>query len=119
MAPDDDRSSGARTRTFVPSAAPDAQPSAEDPAEADADGSLPAAAPGRYEQAKMLGRGASGDVYAARDAVLRRDVAVKVLATDADAESLRRFVKEAQITGALDHPGIPPIYDLFVDEDGT
>jgi serine/threonine protein kinase len=67
----------------------------------------------RYEVASELGRGGMGVVYRARDPLLNREVAVKVLATtELTTEIEERFQREAQIVAQMDHPGIVPIYDL-------
>jgi serine/threonine protein kinase/Tol biopolymer transport system component len=59
-----------------------------------------------------------GEVYRARDARLKRDVAVKVLppAFAVAADRLRRFEQEAQAASALNHPNILSIYDLGTHE---
>src|SRR5688572_19113723 len=67
----------------------------------------------RYEVAAELGRGGMGVVYRARDPMLNRDVAVKVLATtELTPDIEERFQREAQIVAQMDHPGIVPIYDV-------
>ena len=67
----------------------------------------------RYEVAAELGRGGMGVVYRARDPLLNREVAVKLLATtELTAEIEERFQREAQIVAQMDHPGIVPIYDV-------
>jgi serine/threonine protein kinase len=67
----------------------------------------------RYEVAAELGRGGMGVVYRARDPMLNREVAVKVLATsELTPEIEERFQREAQIVAQMDHPGIVPIYDV-------
>ncbi|MEU9060715.1 serine/threonine-protein kinase [Streptomyces sp. NPDC048430] len=70
---------------------------------------------GRYELTHELGRGGMGVVWAARDPGHDRVVAVKVLAPAAYSSELstveRRFLREARLTGRLDHPGIPAVYD--------
>jgi len=72
-----------------------------------------------YEIGEELGQGAFGVVYAGRQVTLGRDVAIKWLGErySADPETRRRFVNEARLLGALDHPHVVPIYD-FVDADG-
>ena len=68
---------------------------------------------GRYEILAELGRGGMGVVYRAKDPVLNRDVAVKLIPPrnlTKDAEE--RFQREAQIVAQMDHPSIVPIYDL-------
>jgi ABC-type transport system substrate-binding protein/serine/threonine protein kinase len=68
---------------------------------------------GRYEVIGELGRGGMGIVHRARDPLLNREVAVKVVAsTDLTPETEERFQREAQIVAQMDHPGIVPIYDL-------
>ena len=61
-----------------------------------------------------------GVVYRARDLDLDRDVAVKVLAgpRSPDSAAARRFVDEARITGQLQHPGIPAVYEVGTLPDG-
>jgi serine/threonine protein kinase len=55
-----------------------------------------------------------GEVYRARDAALKRDVAIKVLPAEwsRDIERLRRFELEAQATAALNHPNIVSIFHV-------
>jgi len=55
-----------------------------------------------------------GEVYRARDATLKRDVAIKVLPEywSRDPERLRRFEQEAQATAALNHPNIVSIFHV-------
>jgi eukaryotic-like serine/threonine-protein kinase len=59
----------------------------------------------------VLGRGATGVVYAARDPELAREVAVKVLRPQVPSERLRR---EAQALAKLTHPNVVRIYDVGV-----
>jgi non-specific serine/threonine protein kinase len=72
-----------------------------------------------YEIGEELGRGAWGVVRAGRHRQLGRDVAIKQLPPIAAAdEAVRgRFVSEARVLAALDHPHIVPIYD-FVEREG-
>ncbi len=74
---------------------------------------LPEAAD-RYALTRLHAVGGIGQVWLARDHALGRDVALKELRPDRAAQGagLRRFLKEAQITGQLEHPGIVPIYEL-------
>jgi Tol biopolymer transport system component len=69
---------------------------------------------GPYEIVELLGRGGMGEVYRARDAKLRRDVAIKILPPSLanDPERLRRFEREAQVLASLNHPNIAAIYGL-------
>src|SRR4051794_29947705 len=67
-----------------------------------------------YEIIAPLGAGGMGEVYRARDPVLKRDVAIKVLpeSWSRDQERLRRFRLEAQATAALNHPNIISIFQV-------
>ena len=67
-----------------------------------------------YEIIALLGAGGMGEVYRARDAALKRDVAIKVLPGEwsRDAERLRRFELEAQAAAALNHPNIVSIFHV-------
>ncbi len=75
---------------------------------------------GRYRLGRLIGSGGMGEVYLARDASLRRDVAIKfVTATGASSDVVtRRFLQEAQAVAALDHPGICPVHDFGTDSTG-
>ena len=74
---------------------------------------------GRYEILEVLGRGGMAAVYRARDTVLRRDVALKVLYPQytGDVALVERFQREAVLAAGLDHSNILPIYDVG-DTDG-
>ena len=73
-----------------------------------------------YDLFGELGHGGMGIVYRTRDKRLDRDVAIKLLAVMAPANSpaATRFVVEAKITGQLQHPGIPAVHDLGTLADG-
>ena len=75
---------------------------------------------GRYRLGRLIGSGGMGEVYLARDASLRRDVAIKfVNATAGSSEVVtRRLLQEAQAVAALDHPGICPVHDVGTDATG-
>jgi serine/threonine protein kinase len=72
---------------------------------------------GPYELIEFAGGGGMGAVFRARDTMLNREVAIKVLARDqaADDETLKRFKNEAQSAARLDHENIARVY--FVGED--
>ena len=72
----------------------------------------------RYQKIRALGAGGSGDVDLWHDQDIDRNVAVKKLRHKGDQEFLAQFLKEVKTTGQLEHPGIVPIYDVGVDEDG-
>ena len=67
---------------------------------------------------ELLGSGATGDVFRARDLRLGRDVAVKLLRPElaSDPERLRRFEREAHAASALNHPNLVHIYDIGREE---
>src|SRR5262245_291361 len=66
----------------------------------------------RYEIKQRLGQGGMGAIYLARDPVIDRLVAVKLLHSDVASEDLRkRFAQEARASGALTHPNIVTIHD--------
>jgi eukaryotic-like serine/threonine-protein kinase len=69
---------------------------------------------GPYEILAPIGAGGMGEVYRARDARLKREVAIKVLpmSVAADPDRLRRFEQEAQAAGGLNHPNITAVHDL-------
>ena len=69
---------------------------------------------GPYEIIGLIGAGAMGEVYRARDTKLNRDVALKVLPPlfALDPDRVARFRREAQVLAALNHPNIAAIYGL-------
>jgi len=74
----------------------------------------------RYAIVKLHAKGGLGLVSMATDRELTRTVALKEIqyqyANDSDARA--RFVREAEITGRLEHPGIVPVYGFGVAADG-
>jgi len=72
---------------------------------------------GRYETRGTLGRGGMGIVERVFDRVLQREVAVKYLRRTSGS-ALRRFLAEARLVAALDHPGIVPVHDAGLDARG-
>jgi ABC-type transport system substrate-binding protein len=78
---------------------------------------IPARLANRYEILGELGRGGMGVVYRARDPVLSREVAVKLISSsDLTPELEERFQREAQLVAQMDHPAIVPIHDLGRDQ---
>jgi serine/threonine-protein kinase len=73
---------------------------------------------GKYDVLSVLGRGGMGVVYKAVDSRIKRMVAIKMMTSDAakDPDYLKRFYREAQSTGALQHPNIVVVYDLGEEE---
>lgn len=75
---------------------------------------------GRFVVLEPLARGGMGEVSIARDEELQRDVAFKeIRGTAADDQRYRsRFLREAEITAQLEHPGIIPVYARGEQEGG-
>lgn len=67
-----------------------------------------------YEIVRVVGRGGFATVYEAYDRMLERRLAIKELQTDqaATQKSVKRFVQEARVIAALEHPGIITIHGL-------
>jgi eukaryotic-like serine/threonine-protein kinase len=72
----------------------------------------------RYKIISLIGGGGMANVYLARDIILDRDVAVKVLRFDFanDEQFIKRFRREAQAATSLNHGNIVTIYDVGEDE---
>ncbi len=75
---------------------------------------------GRYITSELLGGGGMAQVFLARDEVLERDVAVKVLREQyaEDEEFVERFRREALGVASLSHPNIVQVFDRGVSEEG-
>ncbi|HEV8484000.1 MAG TPA: protein kinase [Blastocatellia bacterium] len=67
-----------------------------------------------YRLEDELGRGGTGRVYKAYDTSLDRTVVLKLLSPDliAEEESRKRFLREARLASALDHPNISTIFEI-------
>jgi serine/threonine protein kinase len=76
---------------------------------------------GRYRLDRPIGAGGMGQVWAAHDTRLRRDVAIKVQQFDPadDRVAFERFQREAQSAAALQHPSIVTIFDSGIDADAA
>jgi tRNA A-37 threonylcarbamoyl transferase component Bud32 len=74
---------------------------------------------GRYELADLIALGGMGEVWRARDLVLNRPVAVKLLRSEhaGDAAFLARFRDEARHAASLAHPNIATVHD-YGEQDG-
>ncbi|HYL76886.1 MAG TPA: protein kinase [Bryobacteraceae bacterium] len=72
-----------------------------------------------YRIVSRLGQGGMGVVYLAEDTLLDRRVALKVLPPDlaADPERMHRFVQEAKLASALNHPNVAYIHEIGQDGD--
>ena len=75
---------------------------------------------GRYELTHLIARGGMAQVYRARDRLLDRPVALKVLFPElsVDRAFVERFRREAQAAANLSHPNIVPVFD-WGEDDGT
>lgn len=70
---------------------------------------------GSFQIIRLLGKGAMGSVYLAKDSMLRREVALKVLAKDEgnlDEERYERFLREARAAARLIHPNVVQIFQV-------
>lgn len=78
---------------------------------------------GRYQVERELGRGAMGMVYLGKDPKINRTVAIKTMALAQEFEGdqledvKRRFFREAETAGRLNHPNIVTIYDVGEEQD--
>jgi eukaryotic-like serine/threonine-protein kinase len=74
----------------------------------------------RYQVIEALARGGIGEIKRALDTEVKREVAIKSVlpAHYANQPVMARFLREAEITGRLEHPGIVPVYGMGLDGDG-
>ena len=74
----------------------------------------------RFQEKRALGEGGIGEVVAAFDQDIGREVAIKRLRRGMQGPStVARFVDEIRTVGALEHPNIVPIHDVGVNDDGS
>ncbi len=81
----------------------------------------------RYQTRGEVARGGMGLILRVWDEDLRRELAMKVVLGESGTartaeiapKTLGRFLEEAQVTGQLDHPGIVPVHELGLDEQGA
>lgn len=67
----------------------------------------------RYQILREVGRGGMGAVYLARDPVLERDIAIKVIPPELlTVDAVERFKREARVVAKMDHPAIVGIHDI-------
>lgn len=79
----------------------------------------PRAAKPDYELQAILGEGGMGVVWSARQAGLGREVAIKRIRPGAGPRAAAQLLAEAQLTGSLEHPGIMPVHEAGIDQDGV
>src|SRR5262245_29771718 len=70
---------------------------------------------GKYEVVRKIGQGGFGVVYEGRDPFIKRRVAIKTCSTE-DEEIRKRFFREAEIAGNLQHRHVVTVFDLGVPE---
>lgn len=82
---------------------------------------LPQSLAQRYVLEQRLAHGGSAEVWRARDTVLDRPVAVKLLHRHLldDATTRARLIQEARAAASLSHPGIVAVYDVAIDEQAS
>jgi len=92
-----------------------------DPAERDFVRLLERALAPSFTLVRRLGAGAMGSVYLARDPVLKRLVAVKVMAPAlaSDSQARARFEREAQTVASISHPNVVAVYSVGTLENGV
>jgi WD40 repeat protein/serine/threonine protein kinase len=84
--------------------------------------------PARYRILGRLAQGGMGVIYRVWDESLRRLLAMKIIRgqeqlpssglSSVDPQLLARFLREAEITGQLDHPGVVPVHEIGTDAHG-
>ena len=72
----------------------------------------------RYRLGRRIGKGGMGEVMAARDEQVGRDVAIKRMRAARPSErAIARFLREASVQGRLEHPAIVPVHEIGRDDD--
>jgi serine/threonine protein kinase len=76
-----------------------------------------------FELRRIIGQGGAGRVFLAFDRSIGREVAIKEVLPAKQEEvkdrRLKRFIREAKISGQLTHPGVVPVYELTKKSDGA
>lgn len=72
----------------------------------------------KYLVSGKLGEGRMGVVLDARDIDIRRDIAIKLINEEDNEQQewIERFMEEAQVQGQLEHPNIPPVYEMGMEQ---
>jgi len=73
----------------------------------------------RYRIGDVIVQGSTSTIFSAFDTAVGRDVAMKVMLPESQMQTRQalRFIREAQIAGQLQHPGILPIYEFGLDDE--
>lgn len=71
---------------------------------------------GSFSDLNVIGIGGMGTVFAAKDSLFYRNVALKIMRTDLRTQdkNVNSFIREARITAQIDHPNIVPVYNLGI-----
>lgn len=77
--------------------------------------------PDHYELIEKIGVGGIGEVWRANDRRMERTLAIKILRPErrSDGPSNQRLRREATLTGNLQHPGVPPVYEQGLTRNGS
>lgn len=75
----------------------------------------------KYEFANLIGEGGFAEVYLAKDKMLEREVAIKILSSSYsnDKDIIERFHREAKLYAKLEHKNLIPIYDIGIKDGGA
>ncbi|MCI0462296.1 MAG: tetratricopeptide repeat protein [Gemmataceae bacterium] len=73
---------------------------------------------GRYLLKQFHAKGGMGEIWLAEDCTVGRQVALKKMRGQPRPDQKDEFLREAQITGQLEHPGIVPVHEMGEDESG-
>ncbi|PCC67688.1 serine/threonine-protein kinase [Nannocystis exedens] len=97
------------------------RPAAPDPGSARTDRRIGDLLKGTYTLERLLGAGGMGSVYLAQHALIRKKVAIKILAPEyaLKPELKERFLREARAAAAIDHDGVIEIHDFGETADGA
>ena len=87
--------------------------------DADAQPAMPLLSGSKYEYDYQLGEGGMGTVLAVNDLFIARKVALKQIKEGKGPECQEKLISEARLLGRFEHPNLPLIYSLEVDEKGS
>ncbi|MCM8541241.1 MAG: serine/threonine protein kinase [Lentisphaeraceae bacterium] len=73
----------------------------------------------RYEMKECLGEGGMKKIFRAYDHMSGREVAMALLKEEKNEKNIEAFLRESQICSWLQHPGIIPVYDVGLNENGA
>jgi len=73
----------------------------------------------RYEQGVLINQGGMKKILKITDALTGRPVAMAQLHDPENTQKVERFLREARLTAALEHPNIIPVYDIGITEEGN